>query len=186
MPLLRVAAVSRLLALLCCLGAVCVQAAGPGEYQVKAVFLFNFSQFVEWPAAALGPPDTPFSICILGEDRFGSELDATVRGESVQGHRFAVRRLRNVAELDSSCRILFIDDSASVQLGSIVGTLGERAILTVSDIDRSAEQGAIIQFATERNRLRLRINIAAARTAGLVLSSKLLRPAEIVGSEAHE
>jgi len=175
-----------LLALLCGLGAAPVFAAGPGEYQVKAVFLFNFSQFVEWPATALGPPETPFSICILGEDRFGAELDTTVHGESVQGHRFAVRRYRNASEIDPSCRIVFIDDSASVQLGSIVGTLGERAILTVSDIERSAEHGAIIQFATEHNRLRLRINIAAARTAGLVLSSKLLRPAEIVGSEAHE
>jgi hypothetical protein len=50
----------------------------------------------------------------------------------------------------------------------------------VSDIDRAAERGAIIQFTSDRNRLRLRINVAAAKAAGLTISSKLLRPAEIV------
>ena len=54
----------------------------------------------------------------------------------------------------------------------------------MSDIDRSAERGAIIQFANDRNRLRLRINVEQARSAGLTLSSKLLRPAEIVGESA--
>ena len=52
------------------------------EYQLKAVFLFNFAQFVEWPASAFPKPDTPLGICILGEDPFGSYLDETVRGRS--------------------------------------------------------------------------------------------------------
>jgi hypothetical protein len=38
----------------------------------------------------------------------------------------------------------------------------------------------MIRFITERNRIRLRINLEAARAAGLTLSSKLLRAAEIV------
>jgi len=156
-------------------------AAAPTEYQVKAVFLFNFSQFVEWPAQALGAPDAPFSICILGEDRFGSELDATVRGESVQGHPFVVRRYHNPADV-AACRILFIGDSQLTQLEKVVRSLEGSATLTVSDIDHSAERGAIIQFTSEHNRLRLRINVAAAKAAGLTISSKLLRPAEIVGS----
>ena len=153
------------------------------EYQVKAVFLFNFAQFVVWPAQALGAPGAPFSICILGEDPFGAQLDTTVRGENVQGHPFAVRRYRNPADLDSACHILFIGESQLTQLEQIVGMLGERAILTVSDIDHSAERGAMIQFASEHNRLRLRINVAAAKAAGLTISSKLLRPSEIVGAE---
>ncbi len=156
-------------------------AAGPSEYQVKAVFLFNFAQFVVWPPQAFGAPDTPFSICLLGEDPFGAQLDATVRGESVQGHPFVIRRYRDPGDLESVCHILFIGESQRVQLEKIVGSLGERAILTVSDIERSAEHGTMIQFASEHNRVRLRINVAAARAARLTVSSKLLRPAEIVG-----
>ncbi len=157
-----------------------VLGAAPGEYQVKAVFLFNFSQFVEWPAQAFSAADAPFTLCVLGEDRFGSQLDAAVRGESVQGHPLIVKRYREASEL-GTCHMLFIGDSETPQLEQILGSLDGNATLTVSDIEHSAERGTIIQFANENNRLRLRINVAAARSAGLTISSKLLRPAEIVG-----
>jgi hypothetical protein len=162
-------------------GAPLLAAAPPSEYQVKAVFLFNFSQFVEWPAQSLGSPAAPFFICIVGEDRFGAQLDAAVRGENVQGHPFIVKRYEQPDAVDSSCHILFIDTSAAAQLDKITAALGGRAVLTVSDIEHAAEHGAIIQFTNDRNRLRLRINVAAAKSAGLTISSKLLRPAEIVG-----
>ncbi len=153
--------------------------AAPGEYQVKAVFLFNFAQFVEWPADSLGPADAPFTVCVLGDDPFGEQLDAAVRGETVMGHPFAVKRC-STAEQAQSCHILFIGASELGGLEGIFAALQGRAVLTVSDIDRSAERGAIIQFSKEGNRLRLRINVGAAKSAGLTLSSKLLRPAEIV------
>jgi len=177
MPVLR----ALLLVLLA--GVASALAAGPSEYQVKAVFLFNFAQFVVWPAQALGAADAPFSICIVGEDPFGAELDATVRGENVQGHPFVVRRYRNPGDIESACHIVFIGASQLTQLEKIVQSLGDRAILTVSDIDHSAERGTMIQFASEHNRLRLRINVAAAKAAGLTISSKLLRPSQIIGAE---
>jgi hypothetical protein len=152
----------------------------PAEYQVKAVFLFNFSQFVEWPAQAFAAPDAPFVIGVVGEDPFGAQLDAAVRGETVMGHPFVVKRYRRAEDVEP-CHILFIGDTELARLGNILTSLDGRAILTVSDIDRAAERGAMIQFANDHNRLKLRINVAAARAAGLTLSSKLLRPAEIVG-----
>jgi hypothetical protein len=155
----------------------------PGEYQVKAVFLFNFAQFVEWPGEAFATPAAPFTICVLGDDPFGAELDAAIKGESVQGHPLTVQRYRK-AEETGPCQILFIGASELPRLDEIVSGLSGRSILTVSDIDRAAERGAIIQFAHERNRLRLRINVDKARAAGLTLSSKLLRPAEIVADQA--
>jgi hypothetical protein len=158
-------------------------AAPPTEYEVKAVFLFNFSRFVEWPPQSFGAADAPFPICIVGTDRFGGALDSTVHGESVQGHPFVVKRYGEVAQVDSSCHILFISDSEAPHLEQITGTLSGRSILTVSDINESAERGAMIQFTNERNRLRLRINLSAAKTAGLTISSKLLRPAEIIGPD---
>jgi hypothetical protein len=164
-------------------GVAPVLAAGPGEYQVKAVFLFNFARFVVWPEQAFGSANAPFSICVVGADPFGAELDATVRGENVQGHPFVIRRYRNPGDIGSDCHILFIGSSPVTQVEQIVGALGERATLTVSDIDQSAEHGAMIQFANENNRLRLRINVAAAKAAGLTISSKLLRPSQIVGAD---
>jgi hypothetical protein len=40
----------------------------------------------------------------------------------------------------------------------------------------------MIQLVNENNRIRLRIDVAAAKAGNLTISSKLLRPAEIVGA----
>ena len=53
------------------------------EYQVKAVFLYNFSRFVEWPREAFASENAPFVVGIFGHDPFGRELEEAVKGELV-------------------------------------------------------------------------------------------------------
>src|SRR5512134_3234752 len=68
-------------------------AAAPfSEYQVKAVYLYNFGQFVEWPADSFATPSTPFVIGIVGKDPFEGMLDNVVRGESLGTRPIAVER----------------------------------------------------------------------------------------------
>jgi len=55
------------------------------EYRVKALFLFNFAKFVEWPNAL---PGDGISIGILGDDPFGDMLAQTIAGKTVNGHGF--------------------------------------------------------------------------------------------------
>jgi hypothetical protein len=153
----------------------------PSEYQVKAVFVFNFSRFVEWPPQAFSAPDQPFAICILGNDPFGPRLDEAVRGEQINQHPLLIRRLRSVREADN-CQILYIDRSEAGELHQILSALDHRSTLTVSELSDAAERGGMIQFMTENNRIRLRINVESARAAGLTISSKLLRPADIVAT----
>jgi hypothetical protein len=154
-------------------------AEGPTEYQVKAVFVYNFSHFIEWPAQAFGTPNEPFDICILGDDPFGTHLDEAVKGEQINQHSLSIRRIRDIVDANS-CRILYIGRSTEAELHQVLTLLDHRAILTVSEQQGSAERGVMIQFTTENNRIRLRINVDSARSAGLTISSKLLRPAEIV------
>lgn len=157
----------------------------PTEYQVKAVFVYNFSHFVEWPPQAFTAPTEPFIIGILGGDPFGARLDEAVRGEQIDQHPLLIRRFRNVGEV-GACQILYIDSSESAELPQILAALDHRSTLTVSDLAGASERGVMIQFATENNRIRLRINVESARAAGLTISSKLLRPAEIVGAHTRD
>lgn len=154
-------------------------AQSPDEYQIKAVFLFNFAQFVEWPPSAFETPEQPISICILGKDPFGSYLDETVRGETVGSRPLAVHRYQR-SEEPGTCHILFVSGSEVGNIRDIFTRLSGRSILTVSDAEGFAGKGGMIRFITRNNRINLRINLEAARAAGLTISSKLLRPAEIV------
>ena len=151
------------------------------EYQVKAVFLFNFTQFVDWPSDAFSNAQTPIVIGVLGDDPFGGYLNETVRGEKVNNRLLAVQRYRRVEDIQA-CHVLFISQSEIGHLGQIIARLKDRSILTVSDADSFAQSGGMIRLATENNHVRLRINAQAAKAAGLTISSKLLRAAEITGS----
>jgi hypothetical protein len=148
------------------------------EYQIKAVFLFNFTQFVEWPANAL-QPKAPLVIGILGEDFFGSYLQEIISAEQVNGHPLTIQRYSQIEEI-KTCHILFISKSEKSRIEAITSGLKGRNILTVSDVDNFIKQGGMIRFYTVDNKIQLRINPDAAKEANLIISSKLLRLAQIV------
>jgi hypothetical protein len=157
------------------------QTAVPSEYQVKAVFLYNFAQFVEWPPSSFPNDQSPIIIGILGENPFGSFVENAVAGEKVNGHPLAVYRFKTVEEI-KTCHILFINKSESDQ-ASIFSSLKGKQILTVSDSPDCLKQGGIIRFVTKNNKINLQINLDNARADNLVISSKLLRLAEIVSTD---
>jgi hypothetical protein len=158
-------------------------AAPPGEYQVKAVYLFNFGQFVEWPAQSFTSPTDPFVICIVGADPFGKTIDEVVRGEALGARPLEVRRFGRGGEIDR-CNILFIGRTEAPRLRDTLAAVKGRSVLTVTDIDGAERDGAIIVLFKQDNRIRMRINVAEAKASNLVISSKLLRPAEVIGAEA--
>jgi YfiR/HmsC-like len=172
----------QLLASLAVLASACVYGAAPTEYEVKAVFLFNFTQFVDWPAAAFSDGSSPLIIGVLGSDPFGEALEDAIQGETVNGRPLAVRRYSKVEDIDH-CHVLFINLPNNQQLSDVLEQMRERSILTVSDSTEFARSGGAIQFITVDNKIRLQINPHAAKLANLTISSKLLRPARIVSKD---
>ena len=153
------------------------------EYQVKAAFLFNFAQFVDWPPAAFAEESAPLAICVLGDDPFGSYLDELVRGEQVNGRHLSIQRFRAPDEV-RGCQVLFVSRSQMKNLAKTLASAKAMDALTVSDVDDFAERGGMIQLKTESGKIRIKININAAKASNLVISSKLLRSAEIVAGRS--
>src|SRR6186997_69105 len=77
----------------------------PSEYGLKAVFLYNFCRFIEWPPTAFSSPTEPFTIGILGRDPFGSLLEEAVAGETYHGRPIQIDRYRNTREI-GRCQLL--------------------------------------------------------------------------------
>jgi hypothetical protein len=166
-------------------GAAQPQRAVTQEYDLKAAFLFNFAQFVEWPAEDFAAGGAPIVIGILGSDPFGRSLDDIVAGETIRNRPLVVRHYRTVEQVDT-CHILFISSSEAGQLEHIVKTLGRRSVLTVGETRDFTNRSGMIGFDVSQKHLRLRINLGAAQEARLTISSKLLRQAQIVGSAGNQ
>lgn len=149
-------------------------ARGPSsEYRVKAAFLLNFTQFVEWPPGAFASRDAPLVICVIGADPFGEALDQTIEGESIDKHRIIARRLRSADS--QTCHLVFISRSEQNRLDQVLGEVGGAApVLTVSDIDGFVPRGGTIGLFLDRNRVRFEIDVNTAHRRHLKLSSQLL------------
>jgi hypothetical protein len=149
------------------------------EYNIKAVFLYNFTKFVEWPSNAFSNAEAPFVIGILGDDPFGPSLNEAVAGEKVKGHPIIVQQYQNVNDI-KNCHVLFISNNEDGKLGEILSTLPNKNILTVSDIPGFTTTGGIISFMTKENKIKLQINLSVAKATDLNISSKLLQVADII------
>ncbi|MGA2032250.1 MAG: YfiR family protein [Thermoguttaceae bacterium] len=154
----------------------------PNEYTVKAVFLYNFGRYVEWPGAALGNPADPLVIGILGEDSFAGALDEIAAKKTIQGRRIVIRRFASLEEYRPPCQILFVSRSlkGDLQAAAIKKTAGT-GVLLVGETPGFAELGGIANFFVDGDRIRFEINASAARRAQLRMDAKLLSLGRPVG-----
>jgi hypothetical protein len=159
------------------LGVLPVQAQVSREYQIKAVFLYNFAQFTQWPQSTFATDKSPIVIGVVGADPFGTSLTETIHGETIQGHPLVIEHYTHPADI-KTCHILFVSQPESRRYDEITKIVKGKPVLTVSDTASAATSAAIIQFVIENNKVHFRVNTDAARAVNIDLSSKLLRVAE--------
>ena len=151
------------------------------EYQLKAAFLYNLLQFIEWPQQAFKDASSPIIICLYDDTAAGKAFDS-YRNENIRGRRLVFKTFEEIkSSLD--CHILFVNTQGSKIITSIIANAGSRAILTVGESDGFARMGGIINFFTADNKLRFEINPEAAKKAGLKISSEILKVARIVNGK---
>ncbi len=148
------------------------------EYQIKAVFLFNFVNFITWPPNAFKQESDPFRICLLGEDPFGVVLDLTVEDHTVEGRDLKILRLKDI-QMIRSCQILFISNSEQARHKDILKTIRTLPVLSIGDNDDFIQQGGMIKFFNHNNKIRLGVNPDALETVGLKANANLLNLAII-------
>ncbi len=154
----------------------------PSEYEIKAAFLYNFAKFVTWPASSFAEENSPILIGILGVDPFGPILDETVRDKAIEGRPLVVKRIRDMGEA-KGVHLLFIGQRDEGLLEKEIGGLDRPGILTVGDATDFAARYGVIGFFMEENRVRFEVNVGAAETAGLKISSRLLQLARVIGDK---
>jgi hypothetical protein len=150
------------------------------EYRLKAAFVFQFPQFVEWPAPAWTGRDS-LEICVSQPNAFGTALKELIEGESVKGRPLVIRQVGQAASLES-CHLLFIAAAHDGSQDHLLQRAASLPILTIGEAPRFLDRGGIINLRLVDRRVRFEINVEAADRAGLRLSSQLLRLAKDVRS----
>jgi hypothetical protein len=152
------------------------------EDQIKAAYIFNFAKFTTWPASKFSEPGSPLIIGIFGEDPFGVLIDELVKGELVQGRPIEIKRYKDSDQI-SYCHVFYVHHSNNVDLEDIIRKLESLDVLTISDIDNFTEKGGIVKFFQDDGKMKFEINGQVVKNSRLMISSRLLRLAEICCNE---
>lgn len=149
----------------------------PQEYTLEAIYLYNFLQFVHWPEGKCKPEGEVREIAVIGDSPIGESLvalkDELKRTKSTE---ITIRFYGPYVEgMDlSGCRLLFISKSEMKNIGRIMASIKDEAVLTVSDAEDCINQGCMIALLSRMNKMRWAVNRKPAERAGLQLNSRLL------------
>ncbi len=172
------------LLVLLCMAFACKHATGtpggdaPNEYQVKAAFMYNFTNYIEWPPRSAGPESNPFTIGLTEPNAFGSVLADIVTGKLVGKRPVKVASIKTTKDL-AGCQMVFVDARCEL-LTELLETCQTKGILTVGDGLGFLDLGGMIAFLLEDKRVRFAVHLGTAKAAGLTISSHLLRLATTV------
>jgi YfiR/HmsC-like len=147
------------------------------ERNVKAAFLYKFTAYVEWPAAAFAAPDSPIVIGVAGDDALAAELGRITANRQVAGRPLTVRRVADSDNL-GGLHMLYLGHGETARIPQFVRALQSRPTLLVTEAEGARAQGSIISFVVVDGRVRFNIANDEAEKRGLKLSSRLLQVAQ--------
>ena len=158
------------------------------EYKLKAVFLYKFTGFIDWPPAAFDTTNAPFVLGVLGRDPFGPHLQEVTATKLVRGRRLVLQHFEHADQVRAArCHLLFIPKSERENLARLLSwlksaTAPKPPMLTVGEEAESRKEGLIMNLLVEEKtrRLQFQIDRGAAAAAGLQISSELLDLARTV------
>jgi hypothetical protein len=156
------------------------------EDQIKAAYLLHFARYVEWPESAFSSRKSPVQICMLESDGFHSVVASTVVDKTVGSRSVEAVIVENAATA-TSCHIFFVGDLGkgsleNESLEEVLTSLGDASVFSVGNDPDFARRGGVANFFRASNKIRFAINRGAASSAGLKISSRLLRLAKLVES----
>jgi hypothetical protein len=166
--------IKRVLFLATLLFGVRAEAQAPmSESQIKAMFVYNFLKFVEWPAErSLGARD-PFVVVIIGEGATADAAEHFLEAKAVGDRPLYVRRVRWDQSL-AGVRAAFVVERDAKKLQHVLGAAAAAGVLTIGEGESFATNGGVIGLLVEDRKVRFDVDTAAAQSAGLRISSKLL------------
>jgi hypothetical protein len=151
---------------------------GKQESDLKAVFVYNFTKYIEWEA---GNTNKDFTIGVIGPSMITESLNEIAKTNTIKNKKIIIRAFSKPDDI-AGCDLLFISKNTLYSLASILSKTG-KGILTVSEEPGFAKRGTALNFVVMSSKLKFEVNLKALDTAGLKAGSQLLKLAIIIDEE---
>ncbi|GAA06749.1 DUF4154 domain-containing protein [Photobacterium leiognathi subsp. mandapamensis] len=140
-----------------------VHAHNAADYEISAVYIYRFSQFITWPKTS-----EKLTYCTLGTDKVALTLSRLLKANN-SGNNIVT--LTNINQIDQ-CQIAYISPQREQKLNQIPI---EQGVLTIGSGQSFLNKGGMIELRSMDNKVRPAIALVNAKRAKLSISSKLLK-----------
>lgn len=149
------------------------------EQQLLSVLTLNLARFTDWPEQVLPQTGATLKLCVFGGNVVQESFEQ-VDSSNIGGRRLEVvnlSRLRNIEQ----CQILYISEMKRSKLLPLLLEFQRQPMLTVSDSLDFVKAGGMVGLENNGGKIQLNINLDAVKQSGLVINSRILKLARIVG-----
>lgn len=147
------------------------------EYTLKALFVFNFTKHIEWPAQ-LNPGDH-FTISVYGNSPITEKLSAVAKGRKIFDKPIDIRETNKMDDLANS-QIIFITKEQSDKFPQVLEKYKKKGILFVTEMKNLASKGSCINILEIDQKLSIELNDVAMKREGLKVSNQLYELATVI------
>ena len=168
--------------------------AGDEERKLEAVFIGRFASYIDWPEKdkekdkekgkekGKDKERERFVITLLDDNPFGKLLDDLYRDKRIHNKRIELRYAKSLDQVGET-DVLFITLSNALARLAAIEFAHKNSILTISEAKGFAESGGVIQLDFVEQKIRIKINHAAAVKSGLKIGAPLLSIATVLRGE---
>lgn len=150
------------------------------EPKIKAVYVYKFIHYIDWPDDAFADAAAPVVIGTIGPNPVNAYLKRIASGRQA-GDRSLIYREIVSTEQAASCHLIFVSANASADLVTgVFQGLKNAPVVLVGETPRFVSDGGVIGFHVVDNKVRLKLSLHAATSRGLKVSSQLAKLADIV------
>lgn len=145
------------------------------EQKLRIAFIYNFFQFVDWPAEAFSSAGQAVTVCVFGKDSFDGGLVALSKRTARQ-RPIDIAYPKNL-EQAKKCHLLYLEDTQNPAHVALLKGLSQHPVLTVSTGGDIANGLIGVDFTRHDGRLRLSLNLDTLRNAQLRVNAKMIEVA---------
>jgi hypothetical protein len=141
------------------------------NYKVHALFLYKFTQYIEWPAA-----NGNYVIGVVGNSPILEELQNIASAKK----NVTIKKLTATSDM-SGCHLIFVSEGSSTHLSSVSSKVSGKPVLVISETGSGAKRGAGINFIMVDDKMKFELNKGMVERQGLKVSGDLVTLSIVVG-----
>lgn len=153
-----------------------VQPSKDVNLRFKAVFVYKFAQYVDWPKSF---KTGDFIIGVFGDEKLYTEMQTSYSNKMIGNQTIKIKKYDAVADIEQ-CHILFVAEKNSDKVGDLVKKYKSKSTLIVSEKEGKMKDGAIINFVWRDSKLKYEVSKTNAEKHKLTVGQSLTSIADKV------